>query len=47
MNNIINISSDKIAGKCDNKCSYVYDYLNTDLVAKKEKNMITIFIAIR
>lgn len=42
MNNIINISSDKIAGKCDNKCSYVYDYLNTNLVAKKDTNMITI-----
>ena len=42
MNNIINISSDVIAGKCDNKCSYVYDYLNTNLVIKKDTNMITI-----
>ena len=42
MNNIINISSDTIAGKCDNKCSYVFDYLNTNLVAKKDKKMITI-----
>ena len=42
MDNIINISSDKISGKCDNKCSYVYDYPSTNLVAKKNKNMITI-----
>ena len=42
MNNIINISSNNITGKCDNKCSYVYDYLNTNLVAKSDTNMITI-----
>ena len=42
MNNIINISSDNIAGKCDYKCSYIYDYLYTNLVAKHDKNMISI-----
>ena len=40
--NIINISSDNIAGKCDYKCSYKYDYLNTNLVAKNNTNMISI-----
>jgi carbonic anhydrase len=42
MNNIINISSDNIAGKCDYKCSYIYDYLYTNLVAKNNANMISI-----
>jgi carbonic anhydrase len=42
MNNIINISSDNIAGKCDYKCSYTYDYLYTNLVAKNNVNMISI-----
>lgn len=42
MNNIINISSDNIAGKCDYKCSYTYDYLYTNLVAKNNTNMISI-----
>jgi hypothetical protein len=42
MNNIINISSDNIAGKCDYKCSYTYDYLYTNLVAKSNPNMISI-----
>jgi carbonic anhydrase len=42
MNNIINISSDNITGKCDYKCSYIYDYLYTNLVAKNNTNMISI-----
>ena len=42
MNNIINISSDNIAGKCDYKCSYVYDYLYTNLVVKHNTYMISI-----
>jgi hypothetical protein len=42
MNNIINISSDNIAGKCDYKCSYIYDYPYTNLVAKNNNNMISI-----
>lgn len=42
MNNIINISSDNIAGKCDYKCSYIYDYLDTNLVAKNTTHMISI-----
>jgi len=42
MNNIINISSDNIIGKCDFKCSYIYDYLYTNLVAKNNTNMISI-----
>ena len=42
MNNIINISSDNISGKCDYKCSYTYAYINTNLVAKKNSNMISI-----
>jgi len=42
MNNIINISSDNIAGKCDYKCSYTYDYLYSNLVAKNNTHMITI-----
>jgi len=42
MNNIINISSDNIAGKCDYKCSYTYDYLDTTLVANNNSNMISL-----
>jgi hypothetical protein len=42
MNNIINISSDNISGKCDYKCSYTYAYLNTNIVANKNTNMITL-----
>ena len=42
MNNIINISSDNISGKCDFKCSYTYNYLNTNVVAKKNSNMISL-----
>ena len=40
--NIINISSDNIAGKCDYKCSYTYNYIHTNIVAKNNTNMISI-----
>lgn len=42
MNNIINISSDNVAGKCDYKCSYTYNYIRTNIVAKNNTNMISI-----
>lgn len=42
MDNIINISSKNITGKCDYKCSYTYAYLDTTVVAKKNVNMISL-----
>ena len=42
MDNIINISSNNIAGKCDYKCAYTYAYLDTDVVVHKSTNMISL-----
>jgi carbonic anhydrase len=36
----INISSQNIAGKCDVKCSYTFNYPETNLTAKNNGNMI-------
>lgn len=37
---IINISSDNISGNCDFKCSYSHNYVENNLVAKNEGDMI-------
>jgi carbonic anhydrase len=44
MNNtqIINISRQSIEGTCNNKCSFEYKYLTTELIAQRKYNMIQI-----
>lgn len=41
-NQIINISRQSVEGTCNNKCSFEYKYLTTDLIAQRKKNMIQI-----
>jgi len=39
---IINISRENISGNCDFKCSYSYNYVENNLVAKNNGNMIVL-----
>ena len=39
---IINISSQTVEGNCNEKCSFKYKYVSTELLVQKKENMIYI-----